>query len=90
MKSICSLRRNSLLRGNIEALKHFSWDAVWEEFTQEIPTLVAFVKNLLPKADKIFLAGLICVILQQSCKHMSLFQRVMSILLYGHGTSKQV
>ena len=90
MKCICSLQHNSVLRGNIESIKHFSWDTVWEEFTQEVPTIVTFLRNLLPKADRIFLASLICLILQQRCKHMSLFQRVMSVLLYGHGTSKQV
>ena len=27
---------------------------------------------------------------KQRCKHMSLFQHVISMLLYGHGTSQQV
>ena len=55
-----------------------------------VPTLVTLLQNLLPKADKMFIACLICLILQQRCKHMSLFQRIVSVLLYSHGTSKQV
>lgn len=90
MKTICSLRHNSLLRGSHEAVKHFSWEAIWREFMQQVPTIVSFLEKLLPKSEHRFLAYLISVILKHRCKHMSLFQRVMSVLLYANGTSKQV
>ena len=57
---------------------------------QQVPTIVSFLEKLLPKSDHKFLTYLIIVILKHRCKHMSLFQRVMSVLLYANGTSKQV
>jgi len=90
MKTICSLSHNSILRSNHEAVKHFSWEIIWKELVQQVPTLVSFLEKLLPKSEYKFFAYLISVILKHRCKHMSLFQRVMSVLLYANGTSKQV
>ena len=69
MKPICSLRHNSLLRGSHEAVKHFSWEAIWREFMQQVPTIVSFLEKLLPKSEHRFLAYLISVILKHRCKH---------------------
>ena len=90
MKIICSLTNNSILRTDHEAIKHFSWDVICKELLEKVPTLFAFMQMLLPKADNMFISSLICIILKQRCKHMSLFQRVVSVLLYGHGTNQQV
>ena len=90
MKTICSLSHNSILRADHEAIKHFSWDVICKELVEKIPTLFTFIQMLLPKSENIFISSLICIILKQRCKHMSLFQRVVSVLLYGHGTSQQV
>ena len=90
MKSICSVNYNSVLRGEHENVKHFNWGAIWNEFSLKLPTLVLFLQKLLPKSDNKFLSFLICVIIKHRCKHMSLFQRVISVLMYAHGTSKQV
>lgn len=90
MKNISSLKYNSILRSDHDNVKHFSWVAIWNEFTQKLPTLVSFLRKLLPKSDHKYLLCLICILLKHRCKHMSLFQRVISVLLYANGTSKQV
>jgi len=90
MKTICSLTHNSILRANHEAVKHFSWDVICKELLEKVPTLFAFIQMLLPKSSNVFVSSLICIILKQKCKHMSLFQRLISVLLYGHGTNQQV
>ena len=90
MNSICSVNYNSVLRSEHENVKHFSWGAIWNEFTQKLPTLVLFLQKLLPKSDNRYLSFLICVMIKHRCKHMSLFQRVISVLMYAYGTSKQV
>ena len=90
MKELCSLNHNSLLRSDHEAIKHFSWVAIFEELIKKVPTLVKFIQKLLPSSSNILISALICIMVKQRCKHMSLFQRVISELLYGHGTSQQV
>ena len=90
MKTICSINCNSVLRSDNKALKNFSWEQLWGEFMQQTPSIVLFFETLLPKSDHKFLAFLISIILKCRCKHMSLVQRVMSVLLYANGTSKQV
>lgn len=89
-KEICSLKHNSVLRSGHETMKNFSWEVVWEELNQMTPTLVKFLQKLFPKSNKMFLSCIICLMLKHRCKHMSLLQRVISVLFYGHGTSQQV
>ena len=90
MAEICSVKYNSFLRKKNEQLKHFSWDELWLELTTKIPSLVKFLKAILPSADKIFIAFVVCMLIKKRCKHMSLMQRIMSVLLYGHAAKKQV
>ena len=90
MKAICGLKNASLLRNGNEGLQNFSWTAIWEEFSQRVPTLLKLLQKILPRSSNMFLTYLICVMLKERCKHMSLLQRVISVLLYGHGTSQQV
>lgn len=90
MDNICSLKHNSMLRDQHEAIKNFSWKTLWFEFSQGVPALVKFLTSILPNADEKFLSFLIAIILKKRCKHMSLVQRMISILLYGNATNKQV
>lgn len=90
MKEICSLKHNSILRISHENLNHFSWEVIWQEFNNKVPTLVGLLQKLLPRSSNLSLSCIICLMLKQRCKHMSLLQRVVSVLLYGHGTSQQV
>lgn len=60
------------------------------EFEQNVPTLVQLLHCLLPKADKKLVSFISAVILKQRCKHMSLMQRVFSVMLYGNASHKEV
>jgi len=90
IKTICSLRHNSILRGNHEQLKQFNWQSVWQELREHVPSLVSLLQSIMPKSGKKFICFLICAILKKSCKHMSMVQRVFSFLLYSNATNKQV
>ena len=90
MKKICSLNHNSILRGKNSLIEDFTWQAVWLELSNNVPLLVNFFKSLLPKSNRKFISFLICAILKEKCKHMSLLQRVFSVLLYSNATNKQV
>ena len=90
MSDICSLQHNSLLRDSHKAIKEFSWQAIQTEFAYKLPTLLALLKGILPKSDDKFLTFVIAMILKKKCKHMSLVQHVISVLLYGNATSKEV
>ena len=90
MKKICSLNHNSILRGKNSLIENFTWQTIWLELNQNVPSLVAFFKGLLPKTNMKFISFLICAILKERCKHMSLLQRVLTVLLYSNATNKQV
>ena len=40
MKLLASLDRDSILRDDLEALKHFSWETVHLELEKNVPTLI--------------------------------------------------
>ena len=90
MKEVCSKKYNSILRDSHEAVKMFSWETIWLEFEAKVPTLFQFFEKLLPKAEKKFLAFVISLLLKKHCKHMSLVQRAVSVLLYGNAAKKQI
>ena len=54
IRSICSLEHDSIFRDNIEAVKHFSWDTVWLELQNKMPTLLQLLELLVkrPKMNK--------------------------------------
>ena len=92
MHILSSDEYDSFLRSPIEALNNFSWDKVMTEFSKALPTLITLLQFLIPNvADKkpfvCFVASLLL-----KCRHqrMSLIQRVISVLLYGNGSTKQV
>ena len=60
------------------------------EFEQNVPTLVKLFCCLLPKADRKLVSFIIAVMLKQRCKHMCLVQKVVSVMLYGNATHKEV
>ena len=90
MTELCSLQHNSLLRDLHEAVKRFSWETLWREFEMKLPTLFNLLRGILPKADKKFISFVISLLVKKRCKHMSLVQRVISVLLYGNAVKKQV
>ena len=90
MNEICSADHNSVLRDSYEAVKRFSWESIWLEYQAKVPTLLALLTGLLPKAEKKFITFVVSLLLKRRCKHMSLVQRVISLVLYGNAAKKQV
>ena len=92
IKQLCSLDRCSLLRDDVEAVKNFSWETVWGEMIQDLPTLVCLLQGLIkrPADHKPLISLIISMILKQRSSKVSLVQRAVSVLLYGNGTSKIV
>ena len=84
------IENNSILRDSDQALQNFSWELVWNELTTKAPTLLHLYKRFFRGAPKPLICFAASLIIKwRSCK-MCLVQRVISTLLYGHGTSKQV
>ena len=91
MTEICSTDHHySILRDSYEAVKRFSWESIWLEYQAKVPTLLALLTGLLPKAEKSFIAFVVSLLLKRRYKHMSLVQRVISLVLYGNAAKKQV
>ena len=90
INEICSTDHHSILRDSYEAMKKFSWESIWLEYQAKVPTLLALLTGLLPKAEKRFIAFVVSLLLKRRCKHMSLVQRVISLVLYGNAAKKQV
>ncbi|XP_064385649.1 uncharacterized protein LOC135334421 isoform X3 [Halichondria panicea] len=92
MKKIGTNKHDSILRDNNEAVKRFSWETVRLELYKMVPTLMSLLSLLIPNPENRI--PLICTIASQLLKcrhqHLSLVQRVVSVMLYGHGTHKQV
>lgn len=92
MKQLGSAENDSILKNayTIEALKYLDWERVWIEFQKRIPTLTTLLSHLVPRpSDNI---PVICITQILKSRHMQLglVQRALSIMLYSHGTSKEV
>ena len=90
IKNMCALTHNSILRDEHEGLKTFNWDSVWAEFQHNVPTLIRLLQSLMPRGDRKLISFLASMIVKRHCKHMCLVQRVISVLLYGNATHKEV
>ena len=92
IKHIMSLEHDSILKDSTEAVRRFSWETVWLELTNEVPTLMKLLATLLPndKSSRNIICVIVCMILKKRFQKMSLVQRAISILLYSTGSSKQV
>ena len=92
IKIICSMSHDSILRDNIEAVNHFSWETVWLELLANVPILMQILSALIPNPqdDKPLLCLIASMLLKRRLPKMGLVQRAISLLLYGNGNSKQV
>lgn len=92
MKLICSDSHDSILKDNVEAVKHFSWQTVYLELTKQVPTLMALLSQLVPKPEnkKPMLCLLASQLLAARHQRMCLVQRAISVMMYGNSTAKQV
>ncbi len=44
MKTLASIEHDTILRDNIEVVKHFSWDTVFMELNEKVPTLIRLLR----------------------------------------------
>ena len=86
MRDLASSEHDSILRDTREAVKRFSWETVMLEFERKLPTLVLLL-FLTPQIRDHFYA---CFIVKSRHQRLCLVQRVISVMFYGNGTSKQV
>lgn len=91
MKHMSSDNQDSILRGTymFESLKHFNWETVMLELEKQLPMLLTLLKQncaTTSKSKSLEASKL----LKSGHQQLGLVQRVVSIMLYGNGSSKQV
>ena len=75
-------------------VENFSFDSLWYEMSSHVPTLTTVLQQLMPNKDfslnipVLYLIG--SILLKHRSQNMALLQRVISVVLYGNGASKQV
>lgn len=90
LRQLCTLENKSLLRDNVNAVKHFSWEKLHNEFQTKLPTLVKFFRRVFPQRDQKVMCFIISQLIKQRSPQMALVQWVISVLMYGNGANKQV
>ena len=92
MRVLSSDAHDSVLRDSVEAVKRFSWDTVFLEYEKMVPTLLTLLKNLIPRSTlkKPLLCLVVSMILKSRHQRMGLVQKVVSVMMFGNGSSKQV
>ena len=88
---ICSSKSNSILKQHCDG-SNFSWEKIWIEIEQQLPTLHLFLISIIKDAasHKPLVCMLISMILKHRYQYISFVQGVISVLLYGNSTHKQV
>ena len=90
MNHLSSTSVNSVMSkdGDID----FSWEVLWQEFQQYLPTLVSIFVGLTGNLlkNKPLICLLIAMVLKKNHQRMSLVQRIISTFLYGNAVHKQV
>ena len=81
---------DSIFYNTTSALHNFTWDVVWDELKSKAPTLLQFYRHMFRGASKPLICFAISLILKWRSNGMGLVQRVISCLMYGNGSSKQV
>ena len=90
IKEMCRLDNKSVFRDTHSLLHNFSWEVVWAELEAKAPTLLHFYRHMLCGAPKALICFSISLILKWRSPGMGLVQRVISCVMYGNGSSKQV
>ena len=81
---------NSCLQNTEDVLRSFEWELVWYELESKAPTLLNFFHLLFRGAPKALICFTISMVLKWRVPKLGLVQRVVSVLLYGNGATKQV
>lgn len=95
VKKLCSQNVNSIQRSKESGSIHnFPWDEILKEAKRNCPTLtkllIAVSTTKTPRRNQMYLIStIICMLCKHRCSRMSLFQRLISVLLYsGHVGTK--
>ena len=72
IRKVCKLDYYSILKDDIEGVKHFSWETVWLELQRDVPTLVTFLMKLLSRPNKPLISFIISQILKLHLPCMAL------------------
>ena len=91
LNEICSSKSDSILKQHCDG-SNFSWDNIWSETEQQLPTLLSFLTSIIKNAasHKHLVCMIVSMILKHRCHNLALVQGVVSVLLYGNSTHKQV
>lgn len=90
IQSLCHYESNSILRDSDNVLRNFSWETMWHELALKVPTLLNLYKRLFRGGTKALICFAISLVIKYRSPRMCLVQIVISNLMYGHGTGKQV
>ena len=89
-KNICLDQHSSILRGNPESIKMFSWMQIWDEIQQHVPTLVSLLTAITPANSQPLVCTIVSMLLKKTQQRMGFLQNVISTLFYANGVHKQV
>ena len=70
MKDICSHKHDSILRDDNEGVRHFSWETVWLELLDKMPTLMNLLGCLIsdPQESKPLLCLIVSMLLKNQLR----------------------
>lgn len=88
---ICSTKTDTIFRKHCDEVA-FSWKKVWSELEQQLPTLLSLLVtiNKTSPVNKPLICMIIAMILKQRYHNMAFVQGIISVILYGNCTCKQV
>ena len=79
LSHICSVRHDSLVRDGYDKMKKFSWDMLYSEYVENIPTLVSLISAISPTSSIAVRCTIISIIVKQRHNKMALLQRIISM-----------
>ena len=84
--------QSAFVFGKKEHVKEFTWDELWDMLSRKLLLLAFFLKKLVKDVDssKPVICLIISMLLKKQNRKMCLLQNVISVLLYGNGSAKQV
>ena len=89
-KNICSDQHSSVLRGDPESIKTFSWLKIWNEIKEHVPTLVSLLTAITPANSQPLVCIVVSMLLKRRHQRMGFLPKVISALFYANGVPKQV
>ena len=89
-KAISSHRDLSVLTGDCEDIKTFSWEKIWLEFQRFMPQFVSLLTAVSPNSTRPMICTILSMLLKSKHQRMGYLQKIISVLLYANRAHKQV